>query len=1142
MTRKRKRKQKRPDQPVTERPRKRTKLRGNEKERELEDSWIGRDGIQHPLLSLYYSSVRTLREYLFHKLPESSKSRRRRILSLPLYEEYPCQSASGQLGEQTSDRALSKLLDLTLVGVTGSKPEGTGARLKELASFSQHQTGSTVGSSNGTGVCSQSELVDFTIWLLFNKTFRTVYKPPHLLCHGLRRSSAPRQPNENHDATSGIPGLVCYFPNTYVNSIKSPLWNNVLSLLGKEGERVMIDLLMDCGLFGAVEAGKGNFCQLSGTPLSEMSVLPSLSSKSSEAFIPSLGNKGMAPERLSSQPRTSSDLHPPMAIIFVRNRMLYARAALNGKGDVRFGLRHIHVLNRYPDSMNMDHTMHIMKYIFPRQFRLHNVFTSKVDTRETVQPYKDYTLREEEIARSQRTANVKQKLIKEPIKSKAKVPRRLRGEVVLLISKLQRLHNRCPYNELLKYYCRIHEVDGPSPSDTASKYPPQGLQRHVSTPFTTQACVPIAGTVLPESDAADVPPGKQSFIDFATPSAGVSAFCRAVISHVFPDQLWDSSGAGQENKRVILRNVDRFVHLRRFESLSLHEVTQNIKVTRIPWPGYAKHQDEKVSQSDTYKRLEIFRELIYYLFDSFLIPLIRSNFHVTESNVHRNRIFFFRHDIWRSFSEPSMASLRVSMFEELKTDSARKMLEKRSLGFSQIRLLPKETGVRPIMNLRRRVIKKQNGRDILGRSINSVMTPVYNMLNYERGAQPQKLGSAMFSVGNMHSRLKSFKLRLKNLQCNGQCLYFAKVDVQSCFDTIPQVKIVRLVEKLLSEEEYRISRHAELKPPEVHQYHSAPTVAVKPIRKFIAKARASGDYSPFEQVVETELAQGKKQTVFMETMAQTTQDKEQLLGLLQEHVQQNIVKIGKKFYRQKEGIPQGSILSSLLCNFFYADLEQQCLDFLDPKQSVLLRLIDDFLLITVDRTQARRFLQVMHDGHPAYGVSVNVKKSLANFEVMVNGAKVPRVQNSIDFPYCGNLIDSRTLAISKDRERRNGSTMADSLTVEYSRLPGKTFHRKILNTLKIQSHAMFLDTSFNPLTTVLSNIHQIFIESAMKYYCYIKCLPSPKKPETSILTRTISDLIDLAFVLIQSKRKKPSSPDYVCSVTKPQVNWQVHYH
>jgi telomerase reverse transcriptase len=33
------------------------------------------------------------------------------------------------------------------------------------------------------------------------------------------------------------------------------------------------------------------------------------------------------------------------------------------------------------------------------------------------------------------------------------------------------------------------------------------------------------------------------------------------------------------------------------------------------------------------------------------------------------------------------------------------------------------------------------------------------------------------------------------------------------------------------------------------------------------------------------------------------------------------VQIGSEFYKQRVGIPQGSVLSTILCNFFYGDLE-----------------------------------------------------------------------------------------------------------------------------------------------------------------------------------------------------------------------------
>jgi hypothetical protein len=91
-------------------------------------------------------------------------------------------------------------------------------------------------------------------------------------------------------------------------------------------------------------------------------------------------------------------------------------------------------------------TVHVMMYIFPREFGLHNVFTSYVDPRETVQPLKDYTLREEEIA-SKYSSRSKNDLI-----IKTRIPRRLRGKAVELVQKMRISHSRCSYNELLKSY------------------------------------------------------------------------------------------------------------------------------------------------------------------------------------------------------------------------------------------------------------------------------------------------------------------------------------------------------------------------------------------------------------------------------------------------------------------------------------------------------------------------------------------------------------------------------------------------------------------------------------------------------------------------------------------------------------------
>lgn len=99
-----------------------------------------------------------------------------------------------------------------------------------------------------------------------------------------------------------------------------------------------------------------------------------------------------------------------------------------------------------------------MKYIFPRQFGLHNVFTSKVDTRETAQPLKDYTFREDEISRVEerkvsRHSRHFESGVEHGAKESVKIPKRLRGMTVELVKKLQIQNQRCPYKELLRHYC-----------------------------------------------------------------------------------------------------------------------------------------------------------------------------------------------------------------------------------------------------------------------------------------------------------------------------------------------------------------------------------------------------------------------------------------------------------------------------------------------------------------------------------------------------------------------------------------------------------------------------------------------------------------------------------------------------------------
>ncbi|KAF7541210.1 hypothetical protein G7Z17_g12014 [Cylindrodendrum hubeiense] len=423
-----------------------------------------------------------------------------------------------------------------------------------------------------------------------------------------------------------------------------------------------------------------------------------------------------------------------------------------------------------------------------------------------------------------------------------------------------------------------------------------------------------------------------------------------------------------------------------------------------------------------------------------------------------------------------MVKLKESMFEEVKLDDALRILQSRRLGFSQIRLLPKGDKLRPITNLRRRALTR-GATKVLGPSINSILGPVHTLLKLEKTLNPSKLGSTMFSVSDMYTRLKQFKERLGP---NHGRLYFAKVDVQAAFDTIPQAAVIKLMGSVPSQAKYTITKHVEVKPGERAELQGD-KAATKAIRRWQATALPEGDSSCFSKRLETDLGAKKKNTVFVDSAVQKTHSVHELLSLLKQHVEQNLVKVGKKYYRQKMGIPQGSVVSSFLCNYFYADLEKKHLGFLAATDTLLLRLIDDFLLITLDRDKATRFVETMHRGLPEYGVVVNPKKTLVNFDMWCSGGDIYR-------------------------QRDAGLDISASLTVDFGRAPGQNFQRKVLNAFKIQSHLMFFDTAHNSARTVITSLHG-----------------------------TISKVIDVAFLLLTSKSRTMRYPQYACGVKKAQV-------
>ncbi|PTB67108.1 hypothetical protein BBK36DRAFT_1088057, partial [Trichoderma citrinoviride] len=505
--------------------------------------------VKKDVLQQHYPLVCTLREYVLSQLPDTSRIRRKKIAAL----------GSGTDASEVETQ-LSRLLDTALVGTAPSTPKSDpgASTWEQWLSFSQKGDESYVTISKGiaSSFGKQSEIVDFVIWLLFSRGKGPW--PKHVLCDGFRRSA-----REDQSARSTIPGIYSYYPNFHEKALRDAPWPHLLALLGQAGEKVMIDLLSKCSVFLKVDAGLDNYIQLTGVPLSE-----------ADAMTPDDGPK--------------SQVRKPSEITLVRSRIFYAKPTTTAKGLVHAGFKHIHALNRYPytreaagagadsrqsteiQQKNEANTIKLMMHIFPRQFGLHNVFTSAVDTSQTAQKFQDYTFREDEIKKQMGLDR------RSTEKGFPKLPRRLRGSTKEFVRRLQVLHARCSYFELLKHYCPTF-LDGPDGSRKKhGDQKPPALSAPTPSRATQADCQvkrrtrrhPAENSALPEYE---------SLVELACPVACVSAFCQAALSKIIPDSFWGNE-KNCHNKAVFLRKVDHFIKLRRFETISLHEIAQDFKV------------------------------------------------------------------------------------------------------------------------------------------------------------------------------------------------------------------------------------------------------------------------------------------------------------------------------------------------------------------------------------------------------------------------------------------------------------------------------------------------------------------------------------------------------------------------------------
>ncbi|CAG8450550.1 5243_t:CDS:10 [Paraglomus occultum] len=585
-----------------------------------------------------------------------------------------------------------------------------------------------------------------------------------------------------------------------------------------------------------------------------------------------------------------------------------------------------------------------------------------------------------------------------------------------------------------------------------------------------------------------------AFYDQCCPKK-VAAFVHRVIRRLVPDTFWGDV----ENRNSVFEKIYKFIRCGRNECTTLHEMLQGVKLKKCDWLVRAVQDQDAVAKSQ--KMRQLLGEFIWWLMESVVCCLLRTSFYITESASPKKRVLYFRHDVWEMITENKRMELMKSTYVEIPQDKLSEY-EGKTLGYASLRLTPKVGGFRPITNLNMPVRRINGARSQIpsekAPSPNNLLSDVFNILTLEKS---RVLGDSYISgLGSACEHLKVFKKRLTDLVVS-PLLYFAKVDIQACFDTINQNVLMDIVKDVVLKSEcYRDANVSLVRS-------TSDSITKHQIRR----SAYADNFTQFSNVAHG-LAESRHNAIFVDECVYYKKSTDKLLDLLEEH-------IDDKYYRQHTGIPQGSIISTLLCSYFFNEMEQEKFPFVRDEDSLLLRYIDDFLFISLDKGKAEKFLSVMFEGHSHYGCLVNKAKSMTNFETEICGHKMGygrAIEEPIDFPWCGVLINTKTLEVKCDysryvsmrilyvQEAKKNSTnsvstelscsyilcladMKDTISVSIQS-PIKTLKNKLIQMMHPGWQDIFVSLDLNTIQTVFLNLYQNYIVAAIKFRHYLQTL------------------------------------------------------
>ena len=283
-----------------------------------------------------------------------------------------------------------------------------------------------------------------------------------------------------------------------------------------------------------------------------------------------------------------------------------------------------------------------------------------------------------------------------------------------------------------------------------------------------------------------------------------------------------------------------------------------------------------------------------------------------------------------------------------------------------------------------------------------------------------------------------------------------------------------------------------------------------------------------------------KRTIIAEQDNRKKHSKQDLLTPVVRMCQNNYITFNKRQYKQMKGIPQGLCVSYILSSFYYANLEENVLQFLrkesidgDSKElNLLMRLTDDYLLMTTEKNNAMLFIEKLYQLSLGNYFKFNMKKLKTNF--VLNLQKIGCLNQkqdplSIDdelFNWIGISIDMKTLHIMQNINTKKEGILC-TLNVNMQTRESILWLKRKLKSFLMNNITFYFKSTINSQDFAKITLTKLYIAAAEKYVC---CCSEFKRFHQTTSLRPQADLkiIHILYVVIRSFFKY-----LVCNVKQP---------